>query len=434
MGAFAWSAGGDAAAKVAVLLVNLLAARMLLPERFAVYVGLLAGAYVAAAAWDAGIATLVNAERSRFRAPLRSLSRRVAQTRILTFPAWILVYAVATLVIGRAAGVDLPEVAPFVVVSLAASLQQPVVAALRADLRFRDATACVIAGRWATVAVIAAALLANTGGGGIALLGVAYAAGELVVLAFGVERLVRHAHRAEDRTWDPARISVRAALPYAANGLLSIAYNRLDVILVAALTTASQLAAYAPASRIQDALYILPTAIASLSLPYLSRLADHEDATSEMTRMMRRLWALGLAFAVPLAFILIAFMPEAISAVLGSEYELAVGPSRILVWSMPLAVIGGPLLAYLIAVGRGVETTIAFAVAFVVSVTLHLSLDWWLGATGAAIASLARDGANVAVAAWLVWRLMPGRRNDSASAGGGPRQEAQASTSRTSLP
>jgi FkbM family methyltransferase len=119
---------------------------------------------------------------------------------------------------------------------------------------------------------------------------------------------------------------------------------------------------------------------------------------------MQRLWLIGLLVTVPSAVALTVFMPEVINVVLGSEYAPAALPSKILAWSMPLAVIGGPLLAYLISRGRGVQTTAAFAVAGVVSLALHVILDPRFGAVGAAVASLARDAANVAVAGLLVWR------------------------------
>ena len=54
---------------------------------------------------------------------------------------------------------------------------------------------------------------------------------------------------------------------------------------------------------------------------------------------------------------------------------------------------------------------LGFAAAFAVSVLLHLTLDWWLGAVGAAIASLSRDAANGLVAAVYARRAL--RRLDA---------------------
>ena len=102
---------------------------------------------------------------------------------------------------------------------------------------------------------------------------------------------------ATNATWDPHTIGLRAAFPFAANTVLSIAYNRLDIILVAVLTTAAQLAAYAPASRLQDAVYLLPTALAVVALPQTSRMVAKDEWLASAA-LVRLLWRYALAPAI----------------------------------------------------------------------------------------------------------------------------------------
>jgi O-antigen/teichoic acid export membrane protein len=123
-----------------------------------------------------------------------------------------------------------------------------------------------------------------------------------------------------------------------------------------------------------------------------------------MSALVRKLWIVGVALALPASLVLFVVMPQAISLLLGSAYADSATPTRILMWSMLLAVLGAPLIGVLIALDRGVDTTRAFAAAFCVSIILHFSLDWWLGAVGAAIASMSRDVANVVVAAFYARR------------------------------
>jgi len=118
------------------------------------------------------------------------------------------------------------------------------------------------------------------------------------------------------------------------------------------------------------------------------------------------LWRYALVIAIPVAVLLIWWMPWIVSTLLSAKYASAVPAARILVLSMIVASIGSAILALLIAAGRGWATTRAFIVAFVVSVTLHVLLDPRFGATGAAVASLTRDVANLAVAAWLARDLL----------------------------
>jgi len=387
--------------KLAVIATTVMAARLLTPGRFATYVGLLAAAHLGAAAWDAGVSTLVSVERSGAHAPLSRLANRVLRARLQSFPGWLAAFALASWVLGATTGATVDDIMPFALASLLVSTQQPILAALRADLHFSEASFALFAGRWLTVGTLGCALALGFGSRGVALVGISHVLGESCVVIAAVMSL-RHHLGDGDPEWDERRVRLRTALPYAANSLLSIAYNRLDILLVAVLVPAAQLAAYAPASRIQDALYFLPSAIAAVALPYLSRQASGPDAAR--WRTMRRLWLLGLLISVPSAIVLTFFMPAVLDLVLGPMYGTAASPSRILVWSMPLSVIGATLLAYLISRGRGIQTTTAFAAAGVVSLTLHLILDPRFGATGAAAASLARDAANLAVAGLLIWR------------------------------
>ena len=56
----------------------------------------------------------------------------------------------------------------------------------------------------------------------------------------------------------------------AANGLLAVVYNRIDVLIVGGLASVGQLSLYAPASRIQDALYLIPSSLESVAFPVMS--------------------------------------------------------------------------------------------------------------------------------------------------------------------
>ncbi|MEX0631019.1 MAG: oligosaccharide flippase family protein [Chloroflexota bacterium] len=404
------SASGDLASKLAVVVVSIMAARALAPEVFATYLGLLAAAHVGAAVWDAGVSTLVTVERSRSRAPLSVLAERVVRARLLAFPAWVGAFALASLALGVATRPTAGNIASFAFVSLAISLQQPVLAAVRADLRFSQASAALFVGRWLTVVIFGGALALGLSDGDVELLGFSHLVGEAMVIVGAIVVMRRGSRDGAGAMWDGRSIGLRNALPYAANSLINIAYNRLDILVVAVLVPASQLAAYAPASRVQDALYLVPSAIAAVALPYLSRHGPHGDAGSWHT--MRRLWSIGLLIAIPSTVLLTLFMPNVLAFLLGSEYSSAALPSRILAWSMPLAAIGAPLLAYMISRGRGAQTTIAFASAGIVSLALHLILDPRFGALGAATASLVRDVANVAVAGLLVWRAQRAKVGD----------------------
>jgi O-antigen/teichoic acid export membrane protein len=399
--AIGWTLGGDSASKVAVLILNLLAARELVPTQFGLYVGILAVSLLGSALWDAGVSTLVSVEVAKNAAPVSKALGRALTRRLPTLPVWGAVLALGFWILTRSGPVDPAVLAVFSIASLLSSIEIPVLAALRAQLEFREATLATAAGRWTTTGLVAVAFVAVRSPDALIVLALATVAGEAVTTALGVGSLRPWAapqSPPRTGTWDPSAITLRKALPYASNSVLMVAYNRLDVVLVAALTTAGQFAAYAPASRMQDALYLLPGSLSAVAVPILARYAAGHDAAMNMTALLRKLWLVGVAVALPASLLIFILMPQLISVLLGAGYGDSTTPARIVMWSMLLAIIGAPLVAVLVALDRGVDTTRAFFAAFVVSAVLHCSLDWWLGAVGGAIASLARDGANALVA------------------------------------
>jgi O-antigen/teichoic acid export membrane protein len=416
--------GGDLASKAALLLSTVVAARLLEPAAFAVYAGLLAVGLLAAALWDAGISTVVTTAASRG-APTGAILRRVLTARLPTLPVWFAAIALGLFVFGSMAVVRPATVLALAVGSMAASASLPLQAMLRGHLRFGRAAAASTAGRWLAASLTLGLLLTHQADDVLLALFLAQAAGEVTTLVVAVMLVSRSTDNLVDRMWDSGEVGLRRSLPFAANTVLAVAYNRLDLVVVATLTTTAQLAAYTPASRLQDALYLLPAALAAVALPYLSQALAGQGGVAASRAVVHRLWRTGLLLAVPAAAILIVGMPTVIGVLLGSEYAGSVPAARILTVSMILAVIGGPILALLIAAGRGPATTKAFVAAFVASLVLNLSLDWWLGSVGAAIASVSRDVVNVAVAAYCardllrVGRVPPnpvGRDPDSSAA------------------
>jgi O-antigen/teichoic acid export membrane protein len=411
------SSVGELATKAAVLATVVAAARILDPSTFAVYSGLLAVALLAAAFWDAGISTVVTTVASRH-APAGAIFRRVLVARLTTLPVLLAGIGLGFLVFGSKSEVTLTTVLAVSICSLAAATSMPLHAILRGRLQFGRSAVAAAAGRGLTASLTMGVLLVEPVADRLSALLLAQAAGELTTLAISALFVSRVTGALVDRRIDAQDIGLRRSLPFAANSVLNVAYNRLDIIIVATLTSTAQLAAYSPASRLQDALYLLPTALAAIALPYLSRAFASPGGVEASRVVVQRLWRTGLLLALPAAGLLMLGMPAVIGVLLGPEYEPSVPAARILSLSMIIAVIGGPILALLIAAGRGPATTRAFVAAFGASFALHLSLDWWLGSVGAAIASVSRDVVNVAVAAYCARDLLRANRGGGAQSAG----------------
>jgi O-antigen/teichoic acid export membrane protein len=291
----------------------------------------------------------------------------------------------------------------FAIASLIFGLHTAVTAILRGRLRFGTAATTMAAGRVVTAIATIAAFLPDTMSGRMALVAAALLLGEIVTLAasliaaFSLDEVPRPT---------AARLRLRSALPFAANSVLALAYNRLDVIVLVGLSSAAQLALYAPASRIQDGLYILPATLGIIALPLVAASTGRRESRLGFSR---RLSKYGVALALAVTIPLFVFMRTILVDVLGPSYADAATASRILIWFLPFAALTAPLLAFLAAEGRATDTTAVFAVAFVVAMTLHFSLDWWWGANGAALASLLREPAAACTAIVLVRRSASAR-------------------------
>ena len=403
-----WAAAGDVAARVGMLLVTIVAARALDPGEFGLYLGFSAVVLLAASLWDLGVGTVLTREVAAGRVtPAKTLSRLVS-LRARTFPLWLLTFATGTFILTRNEPAGTGAVLAFAGVSLVFATHALALATLRGLLQFRAASFSVAGGRWLTAVLSVLVLWVAPESGALAWMAAAFLAGEAFTLVLAAAALIRtpgSGVRVDADVVEPADVlTLRSAAPFAANGILAMVYNRLDIVIVAALASSAAMEDYAPASRIQDVLYAIPATIGAVTFPLMSRALAGTDGVEHVRHIVVQTVVLGLVVALPVAVAVFVFTPDLLRLVLGPEYESSATPTRILVWSVPLGVIGAPLLGALGAMGRAPDTTKVFLAAFIISITMHAVLDWWAGAAGAAVASLARDPVSIAAAVLLFRR------------------------------
>jgi O-antigen/teichoic acid export membrane protein len=385
----AWSGAGDVVGKAAVLLTTVAAAHGLSPSAFGLFVGLSASVLISAALADFGMSQLVTREYAIAVRPLLELTQDVVRARYRTVWLGVGAFALSVVVLDRVGHIPVAALAGFAVAAAAYSSSLIALGILRAQLRFRSAAAALAAGRLTTAALTVGVFV--LGRGSLTAIGACVAAGEGTTLLTAVAMVVVRTRRllALEQTRDHT-ITLRAALPFAANGLLSTIYNRLDVVLIAALASASQLPAYAAASRVQDALYLVPFALTAVGVPAASH-AYRDGGREAVGRLVRKLIAIGGAVSAPLAVAGFLLSRTVVVHVLGSGYQTAGRPLQIIVWFLPFAAVQAPLFAGLIALGHAADTSKVIAVTFLVAVGLHAMLDPQFGAVGGAVATLSRD-------------------------------------------
>lgn len=395
---------GDILGRGGALVTTLLAARALAPAEFGSFIGLSAVAIFAAGVWDFGFSTLATREVAAGRTSIGAAVMAALRARLQTLVPWLVAFVAGSLILGTVGTFSIAVLAGFASASCLAATSMVPLALLRAKLQFHGASVAQACGRWLTAGLTAGALSWLGSEHGLTIVATAIAVGEALTLILAALFLWRGRLRGRSLRTKETPLRLRAAMPFAANGLLSMAYNRLDIIIVSGLTTASQIAAYAPASRIQDILYIVPGVVGVVAFPVIARTWGGRDGPEQTRALVAKFIAVGLAVAIPVSVLGTVFAPQAIRLALGPEYADAVTPTRILIWFLPLAVIQSPLLAALGASGRAGDTTRVFLSTFAVAVCMHLALDLRWGAVGAAMASLSRDVVAVPVTLALAVR------------------------------
>jgi O-antigen/teichoic acid export membrane protein len=386
---------------------SLLVARAVEPVTFGAYLAWFSVALLAAVAWDAGVSVLVQRELARRPRSASVVITRALRLRLTTFPVWGLAFALGLAILQSVSDVDVATAALFIGASFAASLRSLATAVLHSRMQFGRGGAALAAGRWSTACASVLVLVPEQEADRLTVAAAAVLAGESIALAVTlaavgrIELLASEGHHG---------ITLRNALPLAANAAMVQTYNRMDVLLVALLTSAAQVGMYAPASRIQDALYALPGAVGAVALSLFSREFGQERSLERVRSWVVTFVATGVVTAGSIAVVLTVFMPTAVELVLGKAYLESVPAARIMVWSVVASSVVAPLVAALIATGHAGDTTKVYGATLAVALLLHFSLDWWAGAIGAAVASLGRDAGGVVVAVFLAARagLLPG--------------------------
>src|SRR6202043_2504545 len=163
--------------------------------------------------------------------------------------------------------------------------------------------------------------------------------GEVLTLLLAARALLSELNDPWDQIGEQGHLTLRAAMPFCANGVLAMAYNRFDVVILAALASVQQVGFYAPASRIQDALYLIPSSIGLIAFPFVAGAYAEQGGTERVQRITRRLIALGVAVSIPVTVVVFFSAPLLLRLVLGPQYGGAITPTRILIWFLPFAAV-----------------------------------------------------------------------------------------------
>jgi O-antigen/teichoic acid export membrane protein len=179
------------------------------------------------------------------------------------------------------------------------------------------------------------------------------------------------------------RSSLRQGLLSYAGELAALLHQRLDVILLGAISGTTAVGIYVVGYQAVEPILALSaaSAAATLALGHGNPAVERGEVTVRLVRQTALLGALAALAAIALA-------PILIPAIYGADFEAAVAPLRIIVPGVVGLAIGRIGMADLLRRNMLGRMTAISSAALVINVTLNLVLIPRLGAIGAASASL----------------------------------------------
>jgi O-antigen/teichoic acid export membrane protein len=196
------------------------------------------------------------------------------------------------------------------------------------------------------------------------------------------------------------------ALPFAASGLLSYVFFRIDTLLLRAFGIAdASIGAYSAAYRVMEAPRTAFGSIAAGVLPAATSLAHpRERAKFRQLGMTTTAIALWVVLPAVLAF---ALSPGTVIGIIFGHGFAAATPLLLVLAPMPILMALDAVLGSLLnALGAQKAVTGVFAICAVANVALNVILIPRSGAMGAAIATVATEAVELGAFALLVQRRL----------------------------
>jgi O-antigen/teichoic acid export membrane protein len=372
--------GTDAAAKAAVFLALVVAARVLGPNGFGEFVLVYTAAQIAALMADMGLTTLVLRQGARsgrmHQAPLwTAVALNVGASLVCALG---LVGAFRVL---HPSGTSLAAiyVPTLLLLTVTTSLEGAAIAARRP---VRVAT-CRLAGNGCVLGLTIVLLWVRP-------------APEVVAVAFLVGGIVKLACiAASTRSLVPG-IAVRPRLagpllrrgaPFYGSAIAAFLYQRVDVLLLGALAGVAVAGEYAAAYRILDGTFLLPTAVVAAFLPSWTARRDRDGKTLRAGPVVVMLVCVGVLVGVELAL----GRELIVDLLFGDEYASAAPVLAILALSVPIFYANIALVWIAYARRREGRVATLGVVALITNVLLNVLLIQVLDDVGAAIATVVTE-------------------------------------------
>jgi O-antigen/teichoic acid export membrane protein len=170
---------------------------------------------------------------------------------------------------------------------------------------------------------------------------------------------------------------LRESLPMLFSGVLTVLYIRIDVMMLAFMEGFESVGFYSAATRLTEALWIVPVALMTTLFPVLSEHAKHDRAR------FQEVVGQGLVYLtmliIPIAILTTVYAGGILQLLFQSQYGPAAPALSIVVWAFVFSYPNIILVNAIIALRRQIMDTWFSFLAVIVNVALNL---WWIPAYG----------------------------------------------------
>jgi O-antigen/teichoic acid export membrane protein len=195
---------------------------------------------------------------------------------------------------------------------------------------------------------------------------------------------------------------IRAAIPLAAVGGMAIIYDRVDVLMLSKLTSASETAYYSVSYTLVKLTWAVPSVIAAAFFPLFAQLRKDDPREAERTffLIVRIFFFLGVPLAVLIAFAGPAVIPIAFT----DRYEPAGPALSVLAWTVVFSFQNYVLWYGILACHRERAVLPIQAAGLAINIAANAVLIPLWGPSGAAVSLLVSDAWTVGGQTWLIHR------------------------------
>lgn len=261
-------------------------------------------------------------------------------------------------------------------------------AVFQASFRLRSVA---VAHALAQLAQLALTCAIVVGGGSLVLLTLPAVAYEVVDLAYKVYRLPPDLRPQLSLDWVASRRLLKEAAPLAVGGILTVAFYRIDVVMLSKLDTFEATGVYGITYKFADVLHFVSTSLTVAVMPLMVRAWPGDVPAFKRTYTRALLLSAVVGVVTLVEFLL--FARPAISLLYGDRYGVAATAARLVVTGEVVHFLTSLSVTTLVATGRHRE----YPLVALGGVVLNIGLNFWLiplaSYNGAAVATLVTESA-----------------------------------------